>query len=390
MTTTVPPSDATCPQCGRDIPRLEFCVRCGFPIEGETVPARRSQRSRYAAAPNENVRSVHVLSTLFPQLPRAEMGFFGVALALGAATLVVLALFGLYPLALTAAAVLVPLVLLLYLYAIDVYEDEPVLVVGLTMAWGALAGTAIGIGLQNIGSPLGPPGLHLLGESDVLVRVIAVPLLGAVLVLVGPLVLLRHPRFNDVLDGTTFGAATAVALVGAQTLVQAWPLVSGGSRPLGAATPWLVSLAEIGLLVPVIWAGALGLVCAALWLRFRAPVRDRGALGPLGSPAVALVIAAVLVVAAPVGLEVLDRTLGLLWVTALSLVALTVLRRAIHLGLVEEADEIEIGPEVTCANCHRATPRHTFCGRCGVALRALPKHAAGRRSPESSATGARP
>jgi ribosomal protein L32 len=35
--------------------------------------------------------------------------------------------------------------------------------------------------------------------------------------------------------------------------------------------------------------------------------------------------------------------------------------------------EIPIGDAIVCANCHHATLTHTFCGNCGVALRALPK-----------------
>ena len=87
----------------------------------------------------------------------------------------------------------------------------------------------------------------------------------------------------------------------------------------------------------------------------------------------ALLVAAVFVVAAPAGLLVLERTPGLIWVAVLAAIAVVLLRRAIHLGLLEEADEIDIGPDVVCANCHRPTPRHSFCGLCGIALRALPK-----------------
>ena len=374
MTQNEPPTpDVTCPQCGGEVPPTPYCVRCGYPFDEDAVPANRRGRKQFAAAPGERAWSLHVVSSLFPQLPDADMTYFGIALALGVATIVGLALAGLFPVALAVAAALIPLLVLLYLYAVDVYEDESLLVVGLTMGWGAIVGVGLGLILQNLDSPLGQPGFDLLGESDSLLRVVVVPLVGLVLAIVVLLVLLRYPRFNDVLDGTTFGAATAVTLIGAQTLVQAWPLVSGGLRPGGDAGPWIVRLVEIGILIPIIWAGVVGAAAAALWLRYRAPVRDRDELGPLGSPLVALVVAAVFVVAAPAGLLVLERTSGLIWVAVLSAVALILLRRVIHLGLLEEADEIDIGPEVVCANCNRPTPRHTFCGQCGIAPRALPK-----------------
>ena len=101
----------------------------------------------------------------------------------------------------------------------------------------------------------------------------------------GPLVLLQYKRFNDVLDGATFGVASGVAFVGAQTLVTALDLFDSGLRPVGEIGPWIVRLLVLGVAMPVVAAGAIGGLCGVLWLRYRAPVRDRGALGPLRSAA---------------------------------------------------------------------------------------------------------
>src|SRR5262249_51276807 len=49
------------------------------------------------------------------------------------------------------------------------------------------------------------------------------------------------------------------------------------------------------------------------------------------------------------------------------------LRWLTELGLREEAAEKPIGPPVECPSCHHETPVHTFCGHCGIAMRALPK-----------------
>ena len=48
--------------------------------------------------------------------------------------MVVLCLRRLYPLALVAAAVAVPLLFLLYLWDVDLYEDEPLTVLAFTVA----------------------------------------------------------------------------------------------------------------------------------------------------------------------------------------------------------------------------------------------------------------
>jgi hypothetical protein len=74
-----------------------------------------------------------------------------------------------------------------------------------------------------------------------------------------------------------------------------------------------------------------------------------------------------------VGETFLPTWAWLLWLAAFDLVVIVMLRRAIHVGLLEEALEIPIGPELTCPNCGEQTARHTFCGNCGISLQALPK-----------------
>ena len=51
--------------------------------------------------------------------------------------------------------------------------------------------------------------------SPLLTQGVLLPLLGVAIMLAGPLVLLPYRKFNDVLDGTTFGATTAVTFWGA-------------------------------------------------------------------------------------------------------------------------------------------------------------------------------
>ncbi len=376
-----------CPGCDSETPDLAYCVRCGTRLGSADARAKRTARREFAAAPRERTWAPHVASTLFPQLSDADMTHFTILLVLMMAVVVGLAIGGLYPLALTVATAVLPILMVLYLYSIDIYEREPVRVVTFTMVWGLIVGVGLGLWLHNVGVPFGPRGLSQLSHSDVLVRVVAVPLAGAALVTLGLVPLLRYKRFNDVLDGTTFGAASAITAVCTQTIVQAWPLLFAGFRPPGPTRTWVVQLVEIGVLVPLIWAGALGAVGAALWLRFRAPVRDRGALGLVGSPAFATLGAAVVLVAAYVGWQELSLVAGLVWTAFVAAIAVIVLRMAIHVGLIEEADEIEIGPDVLCANCHRDTPLHTFCARCGVALKALPK-ARRTRSDGGEQTGA--
>lgn len=376
----------TCGYCEHVVPEGRFCCRCGnelgVPAQTGGGPGRRTRQ--YAAAPDEPAWALRFTSTLFPQLPNHAMTAFRVALVSGLALILALGIAGIFSVALAAAAVLVPLLTLLYLIDVDVYEDQPLLVVGLTMFWGAACGLGLGLWMQHLATSLDEQGWSGLGTTDALVRVVLVPVLSVLLALAGPLVLLRLPRFNDVLDGVIFGAASAVALWSTTVLVSAWPLTELGLQPQQDTGTWTLRLVELGILVPVIAAGAVGWASAALWLRYRASTRDRNALGVLGHPITGIFVALVLVVAATLAQQVLGSLVRALALAFLAGLGLLLLRRAIHVGLLDEADEFEPGPDVTCANCGRDTPTHTFCARCGVALQALPK------GPPATTSGAAP
>jgi hypothetical protein len=191
---------------------------------------------------------------------------------------------------------------------------------------------------------------------------------------------MRYPRFNDVLDGATFGAGTAVAFTGVLVIAQAFSALDDGLKPPGELVPWLVKLAAIAVALPVLTMAVMGAASGALWLRYRTPVRDRSALGRLGKPLLAvplaigaIVLAAVLQVLLPIGLSLVLITvmaaLGLIW-----------LREVVHVGLLQEALEIEDAPAIVCANCGHHTRVGGFCEYCGISQAALPRSRSGSRS----------
>lgn len=365
------PSTIKCPRCEYEVPATPYCVRCGEWLIDD-LSTHPSGRRGFTAAPNESRFSPRLISTIFPQLPRADMDSFRASLALGAAAIIVLAIFRLFPLALVGAAMLVPLLVILYLWDVDLYEDEPLLTLALTIAWGAGAGVAIGFLTRHVVDP--GAGLAL-GVSDhtLVWSGILIPLISFALMLAGPLPLLPYRKFNDVLDGATFGAASAVAFVGAELLTHSADFLGSGIRPVGATVPWALRLLSLGVVLPVLAAGAVGAAAGVLWLRYRAPVRDRSVLGPLGHPAVAIPLAAGLIVGAGLIQLYTDTWWELFLLGLAALIAISWLRQLIHLGLLQEASEIEIGPPLACGNCGKQTPRHTFCAHCGVSLQALPK-----------------
>ena len=370
------PGTVTCWQCGSDVPHGSFCIVCGHSLS-EELAAREASKRSFNADPSEPVKSLRVLSTLFPQLPKAELDLFRLALLFGTAAVLVLAVLGFYPVAVMVAAAVVPLLVVIYVYEVDVYEDEPPLVIGATLVWGVLAGAAVAVGaglLQGGSSPI--PGGNRVGQLG------NATILGAaqvLLALAGPMVLLRHRRFNDALDGVTFGVASAAGFAGAYTIVLALDLLGSGLQPGGETTAWLLTTVNVALIRPLLLAGAIGATCAAFWVRYRGPTGDRGRLGLLGNPLIATLGAVVLVAASGATGALFGNVAGTLARAALAMLALLWLRMAIHLGLRQEAAEIGIGPMIRCRNCGRETLRHSFCSRCGISLRALPKERGVRR-----------
>jgi hypothetical protein len=236
-------------------------------------------------------------------------------------------------------------------------------------------GLACGIVTALVAKAISPSGTDVFtGQHGalVLVRGVVIPLASVVLILGGPAALLRFPRFSTVLDGATFAAASAATFVGAEAIVQALSALGNGLRPPGSVVPWLVQLAIIAVALPVATIAALASVAGALWLTYRAPVRDRSALGRLGSPPLAVALGTVVVVLASLVQVVCAPGVAVALIALLGAGGLLWLRQVIHVGLLEEALLIEDAPVIVCANCHQRTHRGRFCESCGIALAALP------------------
>jgi len=411
-----------CEWCEHEVPDSAFCYRCGHQLgdppesrglSGTSkvvakpsmiqrgisgvmgIPQGRPEslsgvRRAFAAAPDESVLRPSIVSTIFPQLPKPDMVAFRASLALGSATVLLLGVLKLYPIALIAAAIMVPALAILYFYDVNVYEDNPASVVALTLLCGAVGGVIAAL----IAKALLPTGAAVFTESDsdkVVLRGVVLPLISVALILVGPLILLRQKHFDDVLDGATFGAGAAVAFTGAEVIIQALDAFDGGLRPGGDILPWLARLMSIAVALPLLTMTVMGAATGALWLRYRAPIRDRSALGRLGKPAIAIPAAAVLLIAGALAQAALPVGVALVILAALAVVGILWLRRAVHVGLIEEALEIESAATAPCGNCGRNTRLGSFCEHCGIALSALPRSRSGSHAmpvPPPEATNA--
>lgn len=369
------PPLVTCPHCESVVPAGDFCGHCGAHLPS----ASASRHHAFAAVPAEHVAHISIISTLFPHLPHRRGSAFRWALIAGGAAVLVLAALHLYAPATVAAIFLLPVLYLLYLYEVEIYENEPWLVIGATMVVGAVLGF---IFTSYAGSAASR--LSLTGDRDTgfVLAGVAIPVIAQVLMLVGPLFLyvLRGKRFREPLDGLSFGAASALGFTLTSSLTTFWPLISGPLVGNGVPLDWSLRLLRAGILVSLVNATTTGLVAAAVWLQ-RYDRRRAGRPWTTGVlPALVVAFGAHLV-------------LGMLTYAVPDLVAETAIRAVItialllyvrlfiHQALLVEGAEHEIGPEAPCPECHRMVPTMAFCPACGAA------RAAGTKLGRASAGG---
>jgi len=360
------PPLVSCPHCGNTVPAGEFCGHCGAHLRTADVHRRHA----FAAVPSEPVLHFNLITTLFPHLPHRRGGPFRWALIAGALFVVVLAALHLFAPATAAAAFLLPVLYLLYLYEVEVYADEPWLLIGATM----LAGAVLGYAFTELAGGAASR-INLAGDNGTgfALRAVVIPIVGQALMLAGPLFLFQfRNRYREPLDGLTFGAASALGFSLASELAALWPLITGPLVGSGDPVDWALRLLRLGILVSLANASTTGLVTASLWLhRYDRRRSDRAReVSPLATVAVAfgtqLVLGALTFVVQDLIVQVL--------VWALATIALMLyVRQVIHQALLSEGAAHEIGPDSQCPECHHIVPTMLFCPNCGAARAAAPR-----------------
>ncbi len=362
-----------CPHCGSMVPAGEFCGHCGAHL----TRASASRRHAFAAVPSEPVVHLSVVSTLFPHLPHRRGGAFRWALLAGSVAVAVLAAFHLFAPATIASVLVLPVLYLLYVYEVEVYDSEPWLLIAATMITGAVLGYAFASLTGGTVSRL-----QISGDSGgtLLFAGVVIPILAQALMLVGPLFLywfrtgLREP-----LDGLTFGAASALGFTFATNLTATWPLITGPLIGSGSPIDWALRLLSAGILVSLINASTTSLVAAAVWLhRYDLRHAGRGWEASVLATLVAALGAQAILGAVSVVVPDLLLLVGIRFVAVVAL--LMYLRLVIHQALLAEGAVHEIGPDSACPECHRIVPTMLFCPACGVARAAAKQtrmHSAG-------------
>ncbi len=386
----------TCPKCSKSLPAAaRFCSACG------TSVAASGGARPYAAAPNESVASIALVTTVMPYASARSPQTYKLALLFGMLIPIAALFMNMPAFAFAAAAYVVPMVFIVYLYDVNLWEDQPIPIVIATFVLGGALGLGFTWLWESFLTTQGN-GIWIMasGDFDTLRFVticIAVPIIAVILMMIGPMILASRPRFDDLMDGLTFGIVSAVAYSALETIVMNWGMVSG-SAEVGDTAAWIAVIVNMALIKPIVYGCAVGIAVAEF------SGLGEGHDGFSGRFVVRAIEAMVAIILFQGGLYLTGllggtngTLLGLAW--ALLIVAIlilrvrTVLQRALLEGALEAAarggsSKWSSGADDFCAECEMPLPVDAmFCVACGASVRARSKGA--RAASEAGTSGER-
>ena len=329
--------------------------------------------------------SFALISSIMPRGVGQRPQTYRVALTIALVVALIAAIFGAMPIAVLVAAFAIPIVYIVYIYDVNLWEDEPipvtglafaltgVLAIGFTILWTFLRGpvpfgTTTFEGSLSSAPEVGP----------FLLVALVVPIVGEAIRQVGPIVLASRPEFDDLMDGLTFGVISGVAYACFDTIVRHWDLLTGG---LQAQDPglWVSLIFLEGFVKPLIFGTATGIACA----EFSGLGRGYDGFTPRYFRGLAEAVVANIAYQAGtylfafVGNATLSVILSITWGLIILGVLILRIRNVLHAGLMEAALErsarTAVGTEGElefCAQCEMPLLEHAaFCNACGTAVR---------------------
>lgn len=383
-----------CPRCGAHLPDVaHFCHRCGHDM---THPDEAKRKS-FAVKPDEPVASFALVSSIMPRGSGDKPQTYRLALVIALTAALIAAIFGALPIAVLIAAFAVPIVYIVYIYDVNLWEDEPVPVTVMAfLLTGGLAAVFLVI-LKNMGllaaaSPVNDVNGITLGgiaTGPLLTALIIVPLVGELIRQIGPVFLASRPAFDDLMDGLTFGVIAGVAYSAADTLVRHWSSLTGGFIEMSDPGTWASLIFLEGFVKPLLIGTATGIACAEF------SGLGEGYDGFTGRYARGLVEAVVANVLYSGGVHLLGMVpnqtmkvmLQVIWGLLILAVLIIRVRNVLHHGLMEGALEASAregvgahegvgadGDLEFCPKCEMPLIAHAaFCSACGTSSRTRSK-----------------
>ena len=323
-----------------------------------------------------------------PHANRRSAGNYRWALLVTAALTLAFTMIGLLPAAIVAAAFVVPVTYLIYIYDANVWEEAPAAVVALVFLFtGVLAvvvtlvffrGLFGGEYVSMLMSTGAGGGIGAVPVAGLLIFAVLVPLVAEVAKNLGPILLVRRPLFDDMIDGFTFGVAAGTAYAAFESVVLFGSVFTNPqSQTTDGLGGWILLILNFMIVKPVIYGSATGLAVAA----FSGIGEGYDGLKPRYYKAFGLAVAANvaywlgqrLLAYAPYG-----PALTLLWGILVAAVMLLMVRMVLQASLLEAAFEAaaaggrsrhSAGANAFCPECELALlPNAAFCGACGSSV----------------------
>lgn len=379
-----------CRHCGSNNPEVaRYCFRCGNDLR--SADASTARRDRYAANPNEPVASFALVSTIMPHASGTRPNTYRTALVLGLALPVIAAATGLLSFALVTAAFVVPVVYILYLYDVNLWEDEPLRVTVMAFAFTALMAVLFTFLWREVLFDFRLSFAReegLIQVKELLIIGLLVPLIAEVLKQIGPVFLASRPAFDDLMDGLSFGVVSGVSFAAFETIMFNRNLiVNSPLRVEGIdAGVWVALIITAGLIKPIIYGTATGLAVA----EYSGLGEGYDGLTPryfrgFGEAVLANILFAVGLFLTELVPSTVGAILGMVWGLVIAGVLIIRIRTVLHRGLLESAVEAAARASVSkhaaqglafCSECEMPLLAESmFCTTCGASVRATSKMA---------------
>lgn len=379
-----------CPRCSSsNIDVASFCHKCGTPL-------RPGRVKTYAVMPGEGVNQFALISTVMPHTNREVADNYRWAMIVSGALVLGATALGLLPVAIAAAAFLVPVAYLVYIYDVNLWEDTPASVVGLLFAVSGLL--SVVVSLLFFRWVFDSEFVSLLAASSgqveslpvvpLILFTVLLPVVAEVVKNAGAIVLARRPQFDDMIDALTFGIAAGTAYAAFETVVLFWPVFSSGElRTTDGIASWFVVVLNLMVVKALIYGTATGIAVAAFSGKGAGfdgftPSYLRGFAFAVGAN-ILYWVGVRLLAYAPFG-----QALGLLWgllILGILVVRVRVMLQAALLdaaledAATETASARDVQTETYCPECENILlPGSQFCVACGTSVRSTSRLARAR------------
>lgn len=387
-----------CPTCSSDNPEVAiYCHRCGASLRAGATggKAGSSRSSSYAVQSAEGVTQLALVSTIMPHTSRRSADNYRWAMVLSGILIIAATALGLLPIAIAAAAFLVPLAYLIYIYDVNLWEEAPAaVVVGLFLATGALA-TLVSLvffrwvfedEFASFATSGFGGGIGAMDFTALLIFAVLLPVIAEICKNVFSVLLASRPAFDDMIDGLTFGIAAGTAYAAFETIVSYWPVFTAQEfRTEDGISSWLVVVLNIMVVKSLIYGTATGIAVAYF------SGRGEGYDGFKPNYFAGFGLAVLANVAYWVGVKLLvylpfGNALGLLWGLVILGALMIKIRMMLQAALLEAAIEgaardsstrrLVTGSSSYCPECESMLlPDAAFCIACGTSVRASSNHA---------------